>query len=109
MVQISSEIIAGFAILIVAIVVFCILYIRHIIKNGVRTKASHESEFERTLTPTEKLVFNELKNGYDSKTIASFTGIGSPRTVDGHIANIVKKARCESRLRLVALANRQEL
>lgn len=104
-----QEIAFGLAALSIFAVLFGFFWVKNLLKKTPIQSDETENEFYNTLTPTEKLVYRELKNGFDSKSIASYTGIGSPRTVDNHIANILKKAKCDSRLRFVALANRNEL
>jgi PAS domain S-box-containing protein len=56
---------------------------------------------ERTLTPTEKRIARYLVNGFTSKEIGQALG-SSPRTVEVHRANMIRKLQVRNSFELVS-------
>lgn len=61
-----------------------------------------ESSLPATLTTTEHIILLQLCGGASSKHIARVTG-ASPRTVDKHRENLLRKCKVRSTRQLVAL------
>ena len=69
------------------------------------SKKSQLQEYYATLTPREKEVLKHLTRGLSNKSIASTMSV-SPRTIETHRANILRKMNSDS---VVALAKQTVL
>ena len=67
---------------------------------GARLPSPHSSILERHLTPRESLILAEIVKGHSSKEVARALDI-SPRTVEFHRANLLKKFGAKNTAELV--------